>query len=588
MKTLILFNASIKSFVRNWRSILLLIVFPLLLIYFLFSSLSSGSIQVLPGGVVTSNTNFDTHLLTTYSHRYLNLIPYNSLESCLNAIGDYKVYLCIDVTGNNPYIFDVYYDPSRMVSDGLVTGLRYAVNDIKTTSAVATTGQILAQIRNASQEINYFNSELVNFSTQINTYINKIDENIQTLETTRNNLQTELYSMQGDIQDLQNSKNNIQAQEQDFYNEVNTPLNEMKNYLRITPLNDSEILSAQLTDLTNQINDFHSNFKNNMNSFQQKLNHYKQLNSEGFTYLKELDAEIDELKKTKAQLVQLRQKLQDDSNKLTELNNKFVYLSSISGEQIVNPILFRRAPSYPLIPILLNLKSESPTAFKELFVTHKVFNTADKLAAISSFGTQRIFPIILVLLIIFLSIIVSSVMTLTYINSPAKTRISLIKGTFIPEFVSVFLSSFIVVLIPVIVVLLLGFFLFKIVFILYHPTAVLILISLSVAIFVAIGMAFSYLIKKESLTLLTNTFAVILFMFISGLIIPVERMKLLMMRLTNMSPGKITLDSFYKLAFYKIPLSLHGRNFKLLVVWFVAVVIVTLIIKKLNEKKDLS
>ena len=584
MKTLPLLLASFKSFIRNWKSVLLLIVFPLLLTYFLFSSMNPNNIERLPAGVYLDHTNFDLKPLTAYTHSYLYLKPYASMKSCMESVSDYSNYLCIVISGKNPYTFYVYFDPSRLITFNVVTGLHYAINQIKDKEATITTGNILQEIHNASSQVSYFNQELMTFNLQLSNYINQIDSNIVQLRNARDNLNSSMITMRSDIDNLQQTKNEISSSEEQYYNKLSFSLSNLRNYLTALLINNlsiNEQMNDKFNEISNELYSSHEDFLNGMNRLQTKIDNYHNLNNQGFQYVNALNSEIIELQNTRAQLVQLQGKLNKDSSKLSQLNNNFEFLSNINENQIVNPILFESSQIYPFLPLV---KSKRSTIERDAILSdpQKSFYMSSSLNRLNIFTNQRVFPVVFMLLLLFLSILVSSFVTLDYINSPARSRVALVKGTFLPELISIFLLSFIIVLIPMLIALFLGFYLFKIIFIFSQPISLVLVVFLAISIFVTFGILLSLLIKKESLTLLTNTFVMIFLMFISGLIIPVEKMRLFVMNLTKLAPGKLALDSLAQIIFYARPLAFKNLYIQLLMGWLMVLVLITIIVKKLR------
>ncbi len=584
IKTKTLFVASLKSFLRNWRSVLLLVVFPLLLIYFLFSATNPQGLQKLPVGVVTLGSNISYATLNSEFSDYLYLKQYFSLSSCMTDLENYKVYGCIDIVSTHPYFFYFYYDPSRLASGDLVPFIRYTCDSFREKQATTSASYLIDQIKNVSDQISFFDSQILEAISQVNLYINKINLTIDELKESQHNLISALNNMSQDLDTFQNTKNTIQSQESSYYHQLHDLLSHAISFAdTISDPNISNTLLPILTSSYSELESFHLSFERNMSTLQSRIDSYRTLEREGFEYANEIDREIIELQQIRSQLIILNANLQYDANKLNELHAKFERMSFLTGKDIVNPVIFKTTSVYPLLGYLNEVSVKEHAALCLPTVSdHKTFSAFLK-SSNNIFKGQTFFPIVLILLILFLSILISSFMTLTYINSPARIRVSLIHGTFVPEFISLFLSSFLIVLLPITIVLILGFSIFHLYPILYHVIAVLAIVSFDIAIFVLVGMMSSYIIKKESLTLLTNTFLMVSLIFVSGLILPLERMRPIVSSISRITPAKVALDSFYKLVFYNVPFYPGCRDFNILLAWFLALLFLTLLIKKFSK-----
>jgi energy-coupling factor transporter ATP-binding protein EcfA2 len=158
-------------------------------------------------------------------------------------------------------------------------------------------------------------------------------------------------------------------------------------------------------------------------------------------------------------------------------------------------------------------------------------NAEDIAKGLNLISLQTLFPTILFLIVIFISLLVSCFVTLQEINSTAAPRLNMIKGLFMPQILSNYLTSMIIISFPVFIVVILGHFLFKLP-ILDHTIS-------------------SFTI----LFLMSSTFVLILLMFYSGFLLPVERMSSFASTVSLSMPGKLAVGSFAKVVFYRLPFS---------------------------------
>jgi len=94
-KTIPLLVANIKGFLRNWKTLVLLLGIPLVLITVIFLSFSSTGLRKVNVGIVDSSSNFSIMPYTTKYFTFMVSTQYPNRESCINALKDYREYACI-------------------------------------------------------------------------------------------------------------------------------------------------------------------------------------------------------------------------------------------------------------------------------------------------------------------------------------------------------------------------------------------------------------------------------------------------------------------------------------------------------------
>ncbi|MFP4400967.1 MAG: ABC transporter permease, partial [Candidatus Woesearchaeota archaeon] len=201
---------------------------------------------------------------------------------------------------------------------------------------------------------------------------------------------------------------------------------------------------------------------------------------------------------------------------------------------------------------------------------------------INLIGLQTLYPNILILIVMFLSLLISSFISLNEINSTATQRHNLIRGIFFPEIISVYFSSLIVISIPLICIVLLGQYLFRLQ-IFQNALYISMILLLLISIFILLGMALSYLIKKESITLLISTFILVFLVFFSGFMLPIERMSNTANIVASNSPSTISLSAFNRIIFYSQGFEVIAPNVYQLIIWFGTLLLLTTLIKSMKK-----
>ncbi|NTV24554.1 MAG: ABC transporter permease, partial [Nanoarchaeota archaeon] len=273
----------------------------------------------------------------------------------------------------------------------------------------------------------------------------------------------------------------------------------------------------------------------------------------GRQYVSDLGVGISELSATKNELSAYKAKVQQTQSDLGLLRDNISGIEKLTPESISTPIRVYNKPTY--VP-------------KDAF-------------GIGNFSQlQTIFPRMYLLVVMFLSLLISSFITLDTINSSSNLRISILSGMFFHQYLATYFSSLIIVSLPIFIVLGLGQILFDL-HIIANFFWIAMLSFLLSSVFILIGMFLSYLIRKESTTLVITTFTLLALIFISGFIFPIERMSLLVRIFSFLSPGRIAMEAFSKLVFYsQVDIAMH---IIMLLCWGVILTFTTMITKLLRD-----
>ena len=334
-------------------------------------------------------------------------------------------------------------------------------------------------------------------------------------------------------------------------------------------------IKSQTNNARSLIYTYNSRANSLFNEFDSKVYDYETTSEKGRVYVSEMDGYIMRLHDTKRDLIDYKDDLKEAESEISNIQKEFQVIEELDAETLVNPIVVRNKQVYvpdldPELLALLENRSKDMTPIEKV------------VRGISLINLQTIFPVLLLLITIFLSLLVSSFICLNEINSSANCRVRLVKGVFLHEFISVYFSSLLIVAVPIFCILFLGNHLFAL-HIFHNFSYIALLLFFISSIFTMFGIGLSYLIKKESITLLMSTFFLVFLMFFSGFLLPIERMTESASSLANIFPGKVALNAFNKMIFYDIQYSIMSHDFVILMIWFALLAIFTLVIKKLRN-----
>jgi ABC-type multidrug transport system permease subunit len=537
---------NLKGFTRNWKSVILLIILPLILISIIFASFNPQGLQVIKGGVINNVDSLEIGELQEYISSFMEINEFTTTEECVKDLKKYNQYLCVEVNGgNNGYVLDIYFDNTREpVIWEILQKLKTTIDILQKEKSKDIASGFISEFRETINKLDRFREELKKINSQVSLYVQTSEISVSQLEKARMDLSTTLNEMDGDIKTLKNTK----------YELVST-----KN--RLLSLNSiaNPIISNKIREINEDMDDY-------IFIMNKKISDYESSSAKGRQHVNNINSGVNTVRNIKNDLTNYKVRIDSTDAELLSIRNKFKSIGELNPETLVNPIVIVNYPTY--IPdIETSLEGET------------IDDIAKQFDLIS---LQTVFPIILFLIMVFLSLLISSFLNLTQINSPASARIGLIKRISFAEIISIYLSSLFIIAIPVLCVISLGQFLFKL---LIFPNLIILfpLFFLFLSTFILFGMLISYFIKKESMTLLTTTFILVLLIFFSGFILPIERMSFFLGGIAKMMPSTLSLQAFNQVVFYEanIPMISHYLNY--LFIYCIVLFVLVCLTKKIRN-----
>jgi uncharacterized coiled-coil DUF342 family protein len=581
IKAIPLIRASLKGFMRNWRAIFLLIVFPLLLISVVFLSFNSSGLQKIPVGVIWSDVNVNIEEFEDVVSSFLIITPFDRFDDCILELKRYMQYTCVEVIQENAIILNVHFDNTREpVIWEIIQRIKTAVDLVQKQKSRQIASDFITDFRNTVDKISTFNSKLITTRSYLDDYIEETDDSIIELRNAKSELSDSIRVMDQDISSIKTLKSNVQSQKNNYYTYSYSQLNYVDNSAaQIDNLVYPDTLSLNavktgVDELRDEINIYNTLIDSYLIDIDNKIRTYEQRSNTGKQHISQINSKINGLQTIKQDLVSFKSKLEDERMEIENIHKEFKAIAKLDPEILVNPIVIRNEPTY--VPKITKEGAER-------FLSDKDSSQAEKLAkGFNLISLQTIFPTILFLIVLFLALLISSFVCLGEINSSSNKRVRLIKGIFFHEFISVYFSSLLIMILPLISVLLLGNYVFNIPIIENLLLVIAIVFFLS-SIFILVGMCLAYLIKNESITLIISTFFLVFLIFFSGFLLPIERMSDVPSTLASHFPGKIALSAFNKVVFYDQGTLIILKDFHKLWLWFISLITLALIIKKFRN-----
>ena len=571
-KTVALISANLKGFARNRMSVLLLVVFPMLIISVIFSSLAVDVPKKIPVGLVPGHGYEDVAELNGAVSSFLTVTEYASMRGCVEGIKDYRNYLCIEISGSKPVVINAYYDNTREpVIYEILQKIKSAVDFVEKQKSREIASDFLDKFDNTMVKVGKFKNDLSSIDADLDGYIAEVDASIRELQKTRSELRQTLDSMDSDLYTIRYNEGYLKTQKNNIYSAMHSYISDVRNYLSVRNAQPGDAdynLYTSIRSRTDAVDASLNNFNNAANGYfaviDARIASYEDASRKGRQKLVDIDNSIAKLKSTKQNLYDYKAETSMAKSDIAEIENDFREIQGVDAETLVNPVVIRNVPVYNADPGAEELEIEN--------ILH----------GLNSLSLQIIFPKLLLLVTLFLSLLISSFVCVNYINSDAIQRIRVVKGVSMQEAASICVSSLIIMILPIFSILALGSALFGIAILPNFP-AVFLIITLLSANFILFGMAIAYVIKKESITLLVSTFMLVLFVFFSGVLVPIERMNAYFAFVAGNLPLNTALEAFNKAVFYGKDVFSLGSETALLLGWLAVSAAVALGAKRLRR-----
>ena len=537
IRTIPLVEASLKGFARNWKSILLLVISPLLFISVIFLSFNPEGLRKIPVGVISNSPAVDMDEFTQITNSFLTISNYGNLDDCVVRLKQYYPYACIDIHGMDPVVVDVYYDNTRdPVIWEVVQNIKRSVDYLQEQKSKEMASDFLNQFSSRKNLVSSFRSNLQETNSNVDTYIYKIDESIVDLREAKTDLSQTIVQMDRDIEEVETEKNRLEHDKNAFYYETTSTLNTLDSAVDSMKMIEDPyynsmvyMIEQDIAEMRNEVEDYNDEVDDYFDTVELRVAGYKESSNKGKGYVNDIDDNVEELEGTKQDLEDYKEEIDDADAELAQVEEELSEIDKVNPEELINPIVVYNNPVYE--PTIAGSK------------------VSDVVKMANLVSLQIMFPKVLLLIVMFLALLISSYLTLQEINSTSNIRINMIEGMFFPEFFSVYISSIIIVIFPILIVLGLGQVLFKLA-IIQNFHVILPILLLMVSVFIMMGISIAFLVRKKSITLLVNSFILVFLIFFSGFLQPIEKMRAIFGFFSFISAGNVALSAFNKILFY--------------------------------------
>ncbi|KYK25064.1 hypothetical protein AYK26_02615 [Euryarchaeota archaeon SM23-78] len=551
MKLISIIKKNFKLLLRAKASAFTVLVGPLLIVLLVglaFSGKTSYELSI--GYYAPTYNNLTDDFIEGLEQSYYYIQEFKNEQSCVKKIEEGIIHTCIifpkdfEIRNEQRNELRFLVDYSRM---NLVYKVIESVSDILEIESkelsYSLTQVLLSKINITVHDLD----EDIVFVSDLNPRLNLLMADLQKANTNTEamrfdleevsvaSLNTRFSALNKTITEIQNKGLELINESMDYIEiikddagwdenetaELEEDFNELKNetleLYNATPEKIQSVVSA-ITKLSSSLDELESD-----------LNKSKQLKEDT----------MEKLASAKDNLSSLQTSLSDLKNALEKSRNNLKSISITRAETIVSPV---------------NTKIEP------------VISETSKLTFT--------FPFLLVLVIMFVALLLSSTIIIFEKNSKAFFR-SFITPTR-PEFfvLTTFLTSFIVIILQTIIILGLANYYLQVPLFKNALSTVLVLLA-TTTFFIVLGMAVGYLFSTQEGAIMTSIVLGAVFMFLSNLVVPLESLAPAFSKIIKYNPYVISSELLRKSLLFKIETS---ETWMLILILLGAALIILLLI----------
>ena len=194
-------------------------------------------------------------------------------------------------------------------------------------------------------------------------------------------------------------------------------------------------------------------------------------------------------------------------------------------------------------------------------------------------------PSLLILVIMFDSILLSSILIVKEKNLPVYFRNMISPTNDIVFALSIFISSLFLVLTQVAILLIISSFVFGI-SLQQNLAEIAILITIISSIFILFGMLIGYIFKSEETSTVAGISTIILFLLFSSILLPVETLPSIIGSITKFSPFVVAEIALRKIMIFDLSIALSISELLVLSIYFVVLSSVVILAQSLIRKRS--
>ncbi len=487
-----------KLIFRNWSTLLLIILAPLLLIILVGYAFSSEDLHNIHIGIIGE---FNTSSLSQSLKSSGDVIAYAELTDCLIAMQEERIHLCIAVEGplekkSSTTQVTFYYDNSRKrISLLLLSQLKDYFGLTSEKISLLSTTEIFSKVNELVQFLNERIIDIDQAQNQTHTIREDLVLRKQKLIEFNKSFTPRYVAFSSINNRIQTYHRSVNQSEQDFAQSVS------KLYASTADLHQALALLPKQVNAT-----LIDSINASLNNVEQQLEAFNQSTSK---LVNQIDGAVLSLNQMSRELAQVNSLIAEE----IEQTDYYLALINKSAERLeaISKEAHQRSQNLQMIDPALAQSIAKP-------ITQGFVPLLETLTSI-----QSAFPTLLATIIVFISTLFANILTLLEITNKAYIRNILAPVNDFLFTSGIAITNTLIVFVQVIALLIVAQLQFGIP-ILSHLGSLLIPIFILIVMFTCVGMILAYFAKSIQSSILLATFTALGFFLLSDALVALEAM----------------------------------------------------------------
>ncbi|MBW3015204.1 ABC transporter permease [Candidatus Woesearchaeota archaeon] len=561
MKLPHIIKKNFKLLIRAKSSSLIVVLGPLLVIFLVGVAFDNANTYALQLGVYSESYNDLTEsFIGALKEQEFQVQKVDSEESCVSRIKSGDLHTCVVFPPNmeisneavNEIVFHVDYSRINlvwMVIDTISAKVKSRSSEISEN----LTAVLLQKLDETRVEIYNKNPTVEALKAENNDLISiasSVKEKVASMDLSFNLDNFQIAQLKSSVQQQQSASTTIDSELTYMNSKINSIINDLEDINTSDTreaVDDLNEVKESLIDIENATgNATWSNINNMVTTVESQLNDVKSRLDTAVSAKSEVDSNVvtmsDALGQSKTQLEEVHLALQ-------KIDASISGISVTKASSIVSPISTKIKPVTPQ-------------------KTHLSY----------------LFPSLLVIVIMFISIILSATLVMMEKNSPAYFRNLITPVRNITFIIGTYITTLIVVILQLAVILGISVYFFNASIFPNLWTSLLILFLISSA-FIFIGMAIGYIFKSEETSTLASISISSIFLLLSDVIIPMESMPNYLLTIARYNPFVISESLIKRSVMFNIGIKSLAFDIYFILGWFLAFFLIILIFQFFRQKQ---
>ncbi|MBN2112196.1 ABC transporter permease [Candidatus Woesearchaeota archaeon] len=571
-----LVKKNMKLLIRSRASALIVVLGPLLIIFLAGMAFDNTNTYSISLGTFSQSYNALTEsFITELGENQFKVTKFSEEDECVNAIKDGTIHSCIVFSPdfkmgqdmNNDITFYVDYSKVNLVYMVLDT-ITDSIGEKSSELSLNMTTVLLNTIDLTKKEITEKKSTIITLTSKNDEMGKKVSDTYEKLSSL--DISTDLATAA--VTNLTSGKNKVSSQIDDLEEIADSALSEAGSLIEDI---ESEIESSSLTEsekasILSTLNQSKDEIEDLEDDFEDTTN----LTSKN---IEELDNAISGITTS---IADAKYKLEEAAEAKTESLNNLGNVKSLLGEAISN------------IAALQNSMDTIEQGINTIQVTDPSSIVSPVRTTIKPVVAQKthlnyIFPVLIVLVVMFTGILLSTTLIMLEKKTTAYFR-NFISPTKDITFISAtFLTCFILLMVQVVIIIGLSTIFFgpQILYSLHKALPVMVL---CITMFILAGMVVGYAFNSEETATLGAISLGSLFLLLSDVILPLESMPQYIFDIAQYNPFVLGSSLLRKAIIYNVQFSSIETGVVYLLAYCAAVFVVVLIIQNFTKKHYFS